>query len=100
MVFALMALNGDCSTSPPKVRRVGLSFLRRFSWSPRARRLSGFAAVIVSALVASQAWAAPTTVSLRTRGTLRVDRQGGLSANLSEGLPSSGFFDVYTGTFT
>ncbi|HEY7155259.1 MAG TPA: hypothetical protein VH575_14955 [Gemmataceae bacterium] len=39
-------------------------------------------------------------MSLITAGTLMVDRTGHLTAKLAEGLPSSGFFDVYQGTFS
>ncbi len=56
---------------------------------------------------AAPSWAAQTRVTLETRGILRIDHQGGLtadlrerlSADLADGLPSSGFFDVYTGTY-
>ena len=41
-----------------------------------------------------------TTVSLTTAGTLQVDRAGNLRADLADGLPSSGFFDVYQDTFS
>jgi hypothetical protein len=53
---------------------------------------------VFSSVTAS--WAAATTVSLTTAGTLRVDRTGNLRAQLAEGLPSSDFFDVYQGTFS
>jgi len=72
-------------------------------------RLSAGTALLSAVLlgVASPCWAAPTRVTLETRGILRVDHQGRLTADLGqrltadlgEGLPSSGFFDVYTGTY-
>jgi hypothetical protein len=51
-------------------------------------------------LFATPVSATPTTITLATTGTLTVDRAGTLSQELTEELPSSGFFDVYTGTFT
>ena len=65
------------------------------------RRILTFLAAflgVFSSVTAS--WAAATTVSLTTAGTLDVDRTGNLTAQLAEGLPSSGFFDVYRGTFS
>lgn len=69
--------------------------------STGARRILTFVAAILGALsLMAPLWAKPTTVSLTMAGTLQVDRTGNLTANLADGLPSSGFFDVYQGTFS
>jgi PEP-CTERM motif len=51
-------------------------------------------------LAATPSWATPTTFTLSTAGTLTVDSAGTLTAALALGLPSTGFFDVYTGTYS
>ena len=51
-------------------------------------------------LTATTGWATPTTVDLVTSGTLTVNRANSLTAQLPEGLPSTGFYNVYQGTFT
>ncbi len=65
-------------------------------------RFAACAAVAASALLLApvSADAASTTIGLTTSGTLTVDHTGSLSADLGEGAPSSGFFDVYAGTFS
>ena len=69
--------------------------------STGARRILTFVAAILGTLsLTAPSWAEPTTVSLTMAGTLQVDRTGNLTANLADGLPSSGFFDVYQGTFS
>jgi hypothetical protein len=69
--------------------------------STGARRILTFVAAILGVLSSiAPAWAAATTVSLTTAGTLQVDRAGNLTADLANCLPSSGFFDVYQGTFS
>jgi len=66
------------------------------------RRFLSSVAVIVGmlSLMVGSASATPTTVSLTTSGTLDVDSAGTLTATLAGGLPSTGFYDVYTGTFS
>jgi hypothetical protein len=61
----------------------------------------GFAAILAGtlALSATPVRAEPTTISLTTSGTLVVNRSDDLTANLGEELPSTGFYDVYTGTY-
>jgi len=68
----------------------------------RDMRLQAGAALVSTMLLGAlqPSWAAATTITLETVGTLQVDRTGSLTAELPEALPSSGFFDVYTGTFT
>jgi hypothetical protein len=51
-------------------------------------------------LAAAPSWATPTTFTLTTAGTLTVDSAGTLTATLAPELPSTGFFDVYTGTYS
>ena len=65
-----------------------------------ARVLTFVAAVLGAFSVTTTSEAAATTVSVTTAGTLDVDRTGNLTAQLAEGLPSNGFFDVYRGTFS
>src|SRR3954447_15203262 len=78
-----------------------LSFFRFLRASTGARRILTFVAAILGVLSSiAPAWGAATTVSLTTAGTLQVDRAGNLTADLANGLPSSGFFDVYQGTFS
>ena len=69
--------------------------------STGARRILTFVAVILGALsLIAPSWAEPTTVSLTTAGTLQVGRAGNLRADLADGLPSNGSFDVYQDTFS
>ncbi|HEY1258744.1 MAG TPA: hypothetical protein VGF34_05790 [Stellaceae bacterium] len=74
-----------------------------FALPGRADGIRALAAIATIAgmmtLAATAAWATPTTVTIATKGTLTVDLEGNLTANVAEGLPSSGFFDVYKGTF-
>ncbi len=51
-------------------------------------------------LMVTSSWATPTTISITSAGTLTVDSAGTLTATLAPSLPSTGFFDVYTGTYS
>jgi hypothetical protein len=63
--------------------------------------LSGFAIIAGTLLLTvTTTWAAPTTVTLVTTGTLTVNRSDSLTARLPEGLPSRGFYDTYQGSYT
>ncbi len=66
------------------------------------RRFLGGCAVIAGMLLltGTTTWATPTTVRLVTSGRLTVNRADSLMAQLPEGLPSTGFYDVYQGTYT
>jgi hypothetical protein len=66
------------------------------------RRVLTGCAVIAGTLLltVTTTWATPTTVGLVTAGTLTVNRADSLTAQLPEGLPSNGFYDVYHGTYT
>jgi hypothetical protein len=79
----------------------GTVIFRFLRASTGARRILTFVTAILGVLsLIAPSWAEPTTVSLTTAGTLKVDRTGNLTADLADGLPSSGFFDVYQGTFS
>ncbi len=70
---------------------------KRVGW----RFLSGLAVIAGTLLLTvTTTRATPTTVTLATTGTLTVNRGDSLTAQLAEGLPSSGFFDIYRGTYT
>src|SRR5580658_5760697 len=61
----------------------------------------GCAAILAGTLALSTTpvCAQPTTIDLTTSGSLVVNRSDDLTANLGEELPSTGFYDVYTGTY-
>lgn len=65
-------------------------------------RTWGCAAILAGtlALAATPVWAEPTTINLSTSGTLVVNRSDDLAASLPGELPQSGFYDVYTGTYS
>jgi len=62
----------------------------------------GYAAILAGTmtLAATPVWAQPTTIDLSTSGTLIVNRSDDLKASLGDDLPSTGFYDVYTGTYS
>lgn len=62
---------------------------------------SGFVIIAGTLLLtATTARAAPTIVTLATTGTLTVNRSDSLTAQFAAGLPSTGFYDIYQGTYT
>jgi hypothetical protein len=63
------------------------------------RFLAGLAIAGALFLTGSPTWATPTTITLTASGALTVDSAGTLTATLAAGLPSDGFFDVFTGVF-